>query len=248
MGMRRTTLAVLLAGILVAGGGGYYAWQHWQGAASSGIAAGAGAARQPAAVPVTLATVQKTPFPVYQNGLGTVLSAQESWLLMRGMKTLQARMEHSERSARRLAEWLSGHKEVSAVYYPGLEGHPGRAVHEKQSLGYGAVPPADQAATQQYASQPYGTQPYGGTQAYGAQPYGAQPYGAATGTLPPGAPGAGPEPSGPNVLGIVALVVAAVGFVFACIPFVQVVGWILLPIAFVLSIVALLIGLKAYWR
>lgn len=74
-----------------------------------------------------------------QNGLGTVLSAQESWLLMRGMKTLQARMEHSERSARRLAEWLSGHKEVSAVYYPGLEGHPGRAVHEKQSLGYGAV-------------------------------------------------------------------------------------------------------------
>lgn len=74
-----------------------------------------------------------------QNGLGTVLSAQESWLLMRGMKTLQARMEHSERSARRLAEWLSNHKEVSAVFYPGLEGHPGRAIHEKQSVGYGAV-------------------------------------------------------------------------------------------------------------
>lgn len=74
-----------------------------------------------------------------QNGMGTVLSAQESWLLMRGMKTLQTRMEHSERSARRLAEWLSEHKEVTAVYYPGLPNHPGRAIHEKQSLGYGAV-------------------------------------------------------------------------------------------------------------
>lgn len=74
-----------------------------------------------------------------QNGMGTVLSAQESWLLMRGMKTLKARMEYSERSARRLAEWLSEHKEVTAVYYPGLENHPGRTIHEKQSLGYGAV-------------------------------------------------------------------------------------------------------------
>src|SRR5262245_38477422 len=71
MGMRRTTLAVLLAGILLAGGGGYYAWQHWQGALSSQNAAGVGAARPPA-VPVTLATAEKTPFPVYQNGLGTV--------------------------------------------------------------------------------------------------------------------------------------------------------------------------------
>lgn len=74
-----------------------------------------------------------------QNGMGTVLSAQESWLLMRGMKTLKARMEYSEHSARRLAEWLSEHKDVTSVYYPGLENHPGRAVHEKQSLGYGAV-------------------------------------------------------------------------------------------------------------
>ncbi|WP_424766351.1 trans-sulfuration enzyme family protein [Paenibacillus sp. sgz302251] len=74
-----------------------------------------------------------------QNGLGSVLSAQESWLLMRGMKTLQARMEHSERSARKLAQWLAKHEEVTAVFYPGLEGHPGRAIHEQQSLGYGAV-------------------------------------------------------------------------------------------------------------
>ncbi|MFD1956150.1 trans-sulfuration enzyme family protein [Paenibacillus thailandensis] len=74
-----------------------------------------------------------------QNGLGTVLAPQESWLLMRGMKTLQARMEHSERSARKLADWLSRHPEVERVYYPGLPDHPGRAIHERQSSGYGAV-------------------------------------------------------------------------------------------------------------
>ncbi|TBL70045.1 trans-sulfuration enzyme family protein [Paenibacillus thalictri] len=74
-----------------------------------------------------------------QNGMGSVLSAQESWLLMRGMKTLKARMEASEASARRLAEWLSQHPGIDKVYYPGLADHPRREVHEKQSLGYGAV-------------------------------------------------------------------------------------------------------------
>ncbi|MFC0333133.1 trans-sulfuration enzyme family protein [Paenibacillus sepulcri] len=74
-----------------------------------------------------------------QNGLGTVLGAQESWLLIRGMKTLQARMEHSEKSARKLASWLVQNNGVVQVFYPGLENHPGREIHEKQSLGYGAV-------------------------------------------------------------------------------------------------------------
>ncbi|ANJ28115.1 DUF2510 domain-containing protein [Agromyces aureus] len=59
-------------------------------------------------------------------------------------------------------------------------------------------------------------------------------YGTASSTPPP--PGAKGKP---HVLGIIALIVAAVGFVFACIPFAFVVGWVLLPIAFVLSIVAL---------
>ena len=55
------------------------------------------------------------------------------------MKTLQARMEHSERSARLLAQWLLRHPGVERVYYPGLADHPGREIHERQSLGYGAV-------------------------------------------------------------------------------------------------------------
>jgi cystathionine beta-lyase len=74
-----------------------------------------------------------------QNGLGNVLGVQDSWLLIRGMKTLQARMEFSEKSARILAEWLDKHPAVTEVFYPGLSHHPGRAIHEKQSLGYGAV-------------------------------------------------------------------------------------------------------------
>lgn len=74
-----------------------------------------------------------------QNGLGTVLGAQDSWLLMRGMKTLGARMAYSEVSARKLADWLQCRNDIEAVYYPGLEQHPGRAIQEKQSTGYGAV-------------------------------------------------------------------------------------------------------------
>ncbi|XXF77027.1 aminotransferase class I/II-fold pyridoxal phosphate-dependent enzyme [Myxococcaceae bacterium GXIMD 01537] len=74
-----------------------------------------------------------------QNGLGCVLGVQDSWLLMRGMKTLVARMEGSERSARRLAQWLARHPAVTRVYYPGLPEHPGRALHERQSSGYGAI-------------------------------------------------------------------------------------------------------------
>lgn len=91
------------------------------------------------------------------------------------------------------------------------------------STQYGAVPPADQYATQQFGTDPY------------AAPYGVA--GTTTTTAPSGGPGT--EPSGPNVVGIIALVVAVVGLVFACIPVVQVVAWILLPIAFVLSIVGL---------
>ncbi|MEF2966902.1 PLP-dependent transferase [Paenibacillus sp. M1] len=74
-----------------------------------------------------------------QNGLGTVLGAQDSWLLMRGMKTLGARMAHSEISARKLADWLNRREDIAAVFYPGLPEHPGREVQERQSTGYGAV-------------------------------------------------------------------------------------------------------------
>jgi hypothetical protein len=109
------------------------------------------------------------------------------------------------------------------------------AADQSATAAYPATP-ADQTATAQYGAVPLADQ--GATAPYGTSPY-AEPYGTATLPGGPQPPAPAPESSGPNVLGIVALVIAAVGFVFACIPFVQVVGWVLLPIAFVLSIVAL---------
>lgn len=96
--------------------------------------------------------------------------------------------------------------------------------------------PADQTAT-----VPYGTAPLGGADGAGTDasadttPYASAPAGVTTA----GTPGRPPEPDKVNVLGVVALVGAAVGFVLACIPFVQVVAFIVLPVAFVLSIIAL---------
>ena len=69
------------------------------------------------------------------------------------------------------------------------------------------------------------------------QPYSAAAYGQDTPL--PGAPFTEPSNPKPHVLGIIALVVAAIGFVFACIPGALIVAWVLLPIAFVLSVVAL---------
>jgi cystathionine beta-lyase len=74
-----------------------------------------------------------------QNSVGAVLGPQDSWLLMRGIKTLSARMEIQQRGAIQIASWLSQHPQIEKVYYPGLDSHPGKAVHERQALGSGAV-------------------------------------------------------------------------------------------------------------
>lgn len=74
-----------------------------------------------------------------QNSIGAVLGPQDAWLMIRGMKTLALRMERHEANARHVAEWLNGHPMVARVYYPGLEDHPGRTVHESQCSGYGGM-------------------------------------------------------------------------------------------------------------
>lgn len=75
----------------------------------------------------------------WQNSVGAVLSPDDAWLLLRGMKTLALRMERHEQNTRRIAEWLAGHPAVTRVYYPGLADHPGREVHERQATGYGGM-------------------------------------------------------------------------------------------------------------
>lgn len=74
-----------------------------------------------------------------QNGLGTVLGPQDSWLLMRGMKTLGARMAHTEKSTAIIADWLNNRDDIHALYYPGLNSHPGHDIQAAQSSGFGSV-------------------------------------------------------------------------------------------------------------
>lgn len=69
------------------------------------------------------------------NSIGGVLGPQDSWLLMRGMKTLALRMERHQYNATRIAEFLLGHPLVEEVYYPALAHHPGHAIQRKQSSG-----------------------------------------------------------------------------------------------------------------
>jgi cystathionine gamma-synthase len=69
------------------------------------------------------------------NSIGAVLGPQDSWLLMRGMKTLALRMERHQHNAGRLAAWLEEHPMVSEVFYPALPKHPGFDIQNKQSSG-----------------------------------------------------------------------------------------------------------------
>jgi cystathionine beta-lyase len=74
-----------------------------------------------------------------QNAEGAGLSPFESWLLLRGLKTLALRVERQNASAEKIAHFLQTRAEVSQVFYPGLADHPGRALHNLQANGNGAV-------------------------------------------------------------------------------------------------------------
>ncbi|MDF2959786.1 MAG: cystathionine gamma-synthase [Paenibacillus sp.] len=69
------------------------------------------------------------------NSIGAVLNPQDSWLLMRGMKTLAIRMERHQHNATQMAHFLLQHPQVETVYYPALESHPGYEIQKKQSSG-----------------------------------------------------------------------------------------------------------------
>ncbi|MEY4479470.1 MAG: hypothetical protein RLZZ267_148 [Bacillota bacterium] len=69
------------------------------------------------------------------NSIGAVLAPQDSFLLMRGMKTLAIRMERHEYNATRIATHLKSHEMIDQVYYPALADHPGHELQNKQSSG-----------------------------------------------------------------------------------------------------------------
>lgn len=74
-----------------------------------------------------------------QNAMGAVLGIQDSWLLLRGMKTVAVRMKQASDSALRIAEFLEQQPEVRTVYYPGLASHPQTDLQKKQARSGGAV-------------------------------------------------------------------------------------------------------------
>ena len=74
-----------------------------------------------------------------QNAFGAILGPQDSWLTLRGLKTLGVRLIRQQESAGAIASWLQTRPEVKKVYYPALENHPGCKVHLRQAAGGGAV-------------------------------------------------------------------------------------------------------------
>ncbi|MBS1124615.1 MAG: Cystathionine gamma-lyase [Deltaproteobacteria bacterium] len=74
-----------------------------------------------------------------QNAAGAVPSPMDSFLVMRGTKTLHIRMDRHESNARTIAAWLANHPQVAKVIYPGLESHPQHALAKRQQRGFGAM-------------------------------------------------------------------------------------------------------------
>ena len=74
-----------------------------------------------------------------QVGVGAVSSPFDSYLVLRGTKTLAARMERHEANATAVAEYLADHPAVTAVHYPGLESHPDHELAREQMSGFGGI-------------------------------------------------------------------------------------------------------------
>jgi cystathionine gamma-synthase len=74
-----------------------------------------------------------------QNAMGAVAGPFDSWLVLRGIKTLGVRMDRHQANAARIAEFLLGHPAVASVLYPGLPDHPGHEIAAKQMSGFGGM-------------------------------------------------------------------------------------------------------------
>jgi cystathionine gamma-synthase len=74
-----------------------------------------------------------------QKSEGATLGPFDSWLTLRGLKTLAVRMERHNRNARRVALWLREQKQIERVFYPGFEDHPQYALSRSQARGFGGM-------------------------------------------------------------------------------------------------------------
>ena len=79
------------------------------------------------------------PVKFLQNATGAIPSPFDCWLTLRGLKTLELRMQRHEENARQIAAALDGHPLVRRVYYPGLASHPGHEIAKRQMTGFGGM-------------------------------------------------------------------------------------------------------------
>jgi len=84
-------------------------------------------------------TEQAEEFGFIQKAAGAILSPFECWLVLRGVKTLAVRMEQHDQNGRSVAEFLSKHKKVKQVFYPGLPSHPQHELARRQMSGFGSM-------------------------------------------------------------------------------------------------------------
>ncbi|MFG1911739.1 cystathionine gamma-synthase [Kribbella sp. NPDC048928] len=75
----------------------------------------------------------------HQNAIGAVAGPFDSWLVLRGIKTLGVRMDRHSDNAEKVVEFLQRHKSVSQVLYPGVDGHPGHETAAKQMKRFGGI-------------------------------------------------------------------------------------------------------------
>ncbi|SKC74636.1 cystathionine gamma-synthase [Krasilnikoviella flava] len=75
----------------------------------------------------------------HQNSSGAVAGPFDAWLTLRGLKTLAVRMDRHQANAAAVADFLAGHRAVTAVLYPGLASHPGHDVAARQMRGFGGM-------------------------------------------------------------------------------------------------------------
>jgi cystathionine gamma-lyase/cystathionine beta-lyase/cystathionine gamma-lyase/homocysteine desulfhydrase len=74
-----------------------------------------------------------------QNAVGAILSPFDSWLVLRGVKTLAVRMKQHEENGRAMAKYIAGHAKVVKTYYPGLPDHPQHELAKRQMRGFGSM-------------------------------------------------------------------------------------------------------------
>ncbi|HEX7807868.1 MAG TPA: cystathionine gamma-synthase [Thermoanaerobaculia bacterium] len=74
-----------------------------------------------------------------QNAVGAILSPFDSWLVLRGVKTLAVRMKRHEENGIAMASYLANHAKVKKVYYPGLPDHPQHELAKRQMNGFGSM-------------------------------------------------------------------------------------------------------------